>query len=422
MKFYIRNIRNLSIPPRDKPYYKIFHDNDQKGFAIRVTDKGVKTFIIDKKIKNKLLRVTLGRVGDLTLQDARTKYTAILRDYLLGIVPIKKEKAKEQRSGITLQRVLDDYITTRILKPNTQNEYKLVVNDKFKQWLHKPMVSITKDLVVKHYAKIGKDSQSAATKAFKILSALFNFAIVNYEDSEGGSIITENPVIRLSQTRAWFPKKRRQTKIDIQDLPKWFKAVNKLYNDTANSIAESTKYYLLVLLFTGLRREEAMPIIWVEFRSNNKEIAKHQRTLDLNKKFIHIPDPKNNQEHWIPLPEYLCNRLTEYKEKTQCKYVFPNANKTNHIIEPRKIMAKVTKISEVPFTLHDIRRTFATIAESLDISAYALKKLLNHKISNSDITASYIVNDVERLREPIERIANYILDVIKKDKNKKSAS
>jgi hypothetical protein len=55
-----------------------------------------------------------------------------------------------------------------------------------------------------------------------------------------------------------------------------------------------------------------------------------------------------------------------------------------------------------------LRRTFITIAESLDISAYALKRLLNHKMTN-DVTAGYIVADVERLRKPMQLITDYIL-------------
>lgn len=48
--------------------------------------------------------------------------------------------------------------------------------------------------------------------------------------------------------------------------------------------------------------------------------------------------------------------------------------------------------------IHDLRRTFITIAESLDISAYALKRLLNHKMNN-DVTAGHIIIDAERLRD-----------------------
>jgi hypothetical protein len=37
-----------------------------------------------------------------------------------------------------------------------------------------------------------------------------------------------------------------------------------------------------------------------------------------------------------------------------------------------------------------------------------LKRLLNHKMAN-DVTAGYIVTDVERLRAPMQRITDFIL-------------
>ena len=75
--------------------------------------------------------------------------------------------------------------------------------------------------------------------------------------------------------------------------------------------------------------------------------------------------------------------------------------------EPRTAVDRITAQTGITFMLHDLRRTFITIAESLDIPAYALKRLLNHKFSN-DVTAGYIVPTTERLREPMQRISNYI--------------
>jgi hypothetical protein len=64
-------------------------------------------------------------------------------------------------------------------------------------------------------------------------------------------------------------------------------------------------------------------------------------------------------------------------------------------------MLKVAELSGVPFTVHDCRRTFIMTAESLDISAYALKRLFNHKM-NHDVTSGYLIIDVERLRKPMQ--------------------
>ncbi len=56
--------------------------------------------------------------------------------------------------------------------------------------------------------------------------------------------------------------------------------------------------------------------------------------------------------------------------------------------------------TENKLTLFNLCKTFVTIADELDISAYAVKLLVNHKMNN-DVTAGYIMTDVERLRKPM---------------------
>ena len=102
---------------------------------------------------------------------------------------------------------------------------------------------------------------------------------------------------------------------------------------------------------------------------------------------------------------------TRRQQTTNSEYVFPGSGKGGYIVEPRKQMAKVTEASGVNFTIHDLRRTFITIAESLDISAYAVKRLVNHKMNN-DVTAGYIISDVERLRKPMQLITDNLLKFI----------
>jgi integrase len=124
-----------------------------------------------------------------------------------------------------------------------------------------------------------------------------------------------------------------------------------------------------------------------------------------------ITDTKNHTDHTLPLTDFLHNLLTKRKAEAKTQYVFPNETNTGFMTDPKKQIYNVVKESGVSFTVHDLRRTFITIAESLDISAYSLKRLLNHKMAN-DVTAGYIITDVERLRAPMQKITNYILKCI----------
>ena len=61
--------------------------------------------------------------------------------------------------------------------------------------------------------------------------------------------------------------------------------------------------------------------------------------------------------------------------------------------------------------MHDLRRTFITVAESCDIPVYALKGLVNHSMG-TDVTAGYVVAGPDRLREPMQKVTDKFKELI----------
>lgn len=391
MRIKKSTVEDLPIPvatQEGKTAQKRYYDDNLKGFGVRITSGGTKAFFVEKLIHRKLCRITLGRYPELTAEMARNKALEMLGQIAMGIDPVAEKRATQMRQ-VTLNDVFKDYLKTRkSLKPSTVINYTQILTKAFSNWANKPLISINKDKIAKHHEKLGEaHGEAYANLAMRVLRALFNFAAGQYEDSQGKTLITENPVKRLSQTRAWYRIERRQTFIKSHELSPWYKALETLSNPIL-------KDYLLLVLFTGLRRQEAATLSW--------------ENIDLIGKTLTIVETKNNEPHTLPLSDFLYELLVQRKETKSNDYVFPGTGTGGHIVEPRKQMVKVTKLSGIQFTVHDLRRTFITIAESLDIPAYALKRLLNHKMSN-DVTAGYIVADVERLRKPMQLVTDYIL-------------
>jgi integrase len=121
----------------------------------------------------------------------------------------------------------------------------------------------------------------------------------------------------------------------------------------------------------------------------------------MDDKSITILDTKNKDTLELPLSDYLLEILQRRKGKDR-KYVFP-------IVEVKKFVAWVRNDSGVEFTIHDLRRTFATYAEELNIGGYTIKAMLNHRIGGGDVTAGYIRVTVERMREPMQKVTDYVL-------------
>lgn len=385
-------VDKLSTPESGQTFVR---DTELKGFAVRITSSGAKSFILEKRINGKVKRLTIGRYPELTVEQARKEAHKLLGHIAIGRNPIA-EKKQEILQSTTLKQVFDDFIKARKnLKERTLYDYRRVMAIIFADWQNKTIVDINKDMISKCHSKIGAERGEAyANLSMRFLRALFNFAIAQYEDGSGKSILQENPVIRLTQTRAWYRIERRQTLIKPHELKPWFEAIMNLKNDPISQNRETIRDYLLLVLFTGLRREEAASLTW----SN----------VDLQAKTLKVTDTKNHSDHNLPLSDFLYDLLQKRKEQAINEYVFHRANGTGYVSEQRKQIAKVIKASGISFTIHDLRRTFLTIAESLDIPAYAVKRLANHKMSN-DVTAGYIVTDVERLRQPMQKITDYIL-------------
>ncbi|MCG7935881.1 MAG: integrase family protein [Candidatus Thiodiazotropha taylori] len=406
-----------ALPAAESGKRDYYNDTRVLGLQIQVTDKGIKTYYVYKRIHGQPKRIKIGRFPDLSPALARDQAQVCLSQIARGIDPMVL-KRKERAKSVTLETAFEDFKLARSsLKPKTLYDYQRVMYLAFPDWQKTEMVKITKDKVAKRHQRLGRERGEAyANLALRVFRTIYNFARTRYEDEVGNSLLPENPVNRLSDTRAWFKQKRRNTVITRAELPAWFRAVKTIqaeaqfsykgfpykggsYNKVVPyNYKETILDYLLLILFTGLRRQEAAQLTW----SN----------VDLANRTLKVPDTKNGEDHLLPLSDYLQDLLAaRYKQaEDEAVYVFPGDKDNPYLIEPRSVVKKIADLSGVPFTIHDLRRTFITVAESLDIPAYALKRLLNHKMTN-DVTAGYIITDVERLRKPMQKVTDFLLSV-----------
>jgi integrase len=378
-------IAKLQPPTTGQVFYR---DDTLKGFAIRVTAGGTKSFVLEKLIERKVRRVTLGRSNEISVETARRSAQKMLGQIADGRNPLTERRRKEA-AAITLDTVFAAYLEQRRdLKPKSVADYTRAVTIAFADWRRRPLVDINRDAVARRFKKLRDENGPAwANLCMRVLRALFNFAAGQYADDAGQSPFASNPVKVLSQTKAWAKVDRRKTVIKPHELARWYAAVNGLTNKTVGD-------YLILLLFTGLRKGEGARLRWTD--------------IDFEGRTLTIADTKSGRPHTLPLPPFILDMLAARQRLARQEFVFAGEGAGGYLVSPKKAMWKVIEASGVAFTLHDLRRTFSTIAESLDIPAYALKRLLNHA-DGADVTAGYIVVNAERLREPMQKIADYLL-------------
>lgn len=365
-----------------------YFDTELKGFGIYVTPKNVKSYFVKGRVNGKQVKTAISPCNVMKLKDARLEAQKILSGMKHGVNP-QQEKREKKLAGISLGEVFDEYLKERkSLKPGTVVTYRKLLNYHLSDWLSKPITEITPDMVSARHDKITKLSGKApANNVMRTLRAIYNYARVITENK-----IPDNPVKRLTAAKSWHKIARRDTLITTYELPKWYDAVIHVEDS-------GQRDYLLLLLFTGLRREEAAQLKWDD--------------VDLSARTLKVIDTKNGKPHVLPLPNYLLKLFEDRKhiQTGESSYVFPGQGKRGYISKPNRAIRKITEKTGIDFCLHDLRRTFSTIAENI-VSYAELKRLLNHSTEN-DVTQGYLIISTEKLRAPMERISKTILEYAK---------
>lgn len=390
LRFTKRAVEALPHPEKGQVLYR---DEMLRGFGVRVGAQS-KVFYVESQVNGRTRRVTIGRADAVPVDEARKRALGILSEMAAGVDP-NAEKRRVAQESLTLGQAFDRFFDTRSsLADSTRESYRRTVNLYLKDWKRTSVTSITRQMVLKRHQRIAKDhGEVTANNVMRHFRSVYNVTAAAYDE------FPPNPVNILTQARAWYPERRRRGAVSAADLPAWWAAVM--------DEPDYARDFLLIALFTGMRRNEIAALRWDQ--------------IDLEERALHIPRTKNGDPLDLPLADYLVTLLRNRKKQAgRSPWVFPSSGKKGHIVETKKFTARVTERSGVSFTLHDLRRTFITIAESLDIPHYALKRLLNHRLSG-DVTAGYIVSDLERLRGPISLVAAKILQMSAPNKDRKAS-
>lgn len=369
----------------------IYRDDELTGFGLRVTS-GSMSYIVECRVNGINRRRTIGAHGRFAPESARTEARKLLTLMTMGRDP-KEEEAKKRRMLISVRDVLQDYLAARSLRPNSVRSFTQLINRCLGDWLDMPITSISKDMVEARHreltkvTRMGTSGKTQANAALERLSILINFAMTTYE-VDGEPIMHRNPVDRLSHIRAWHEIPRRQNVIPEHKLAEWNRAVSSL-RDT------KVRDYLLLLLFTGLRRNEASTLRW-------KDIDFEARMLTVRREVA-----KNHHEHRLPLSDFLLALLRQRREQaSNSEFVFPGRD-GHHMVDSDHVIRGVAEKCGHAFTLHDLRRSFLTTAEMLEVPYYVLKKLANH-VSKRDVMSGYVIVDVQRLRVYMNKISEHL--------------
>ena len=179
----------------------------------------------------------------------------------------------------TLQELLDRFLAERQMKVQTKKTYRRLIERSMPEWLKLPVTAITREMILQKHQQLikptrcGTDNKACANAAMQVLRVLMNYA------GDSGLEVA-NPTDALKYR--WYRSEAREGVIPDAQLPKFFRAIMSQQSKIARD-------YILLLLFTGLRRNEAATLKW--------------SCVDLEAKTLTIPAGfnKSKRDHVLPL-------------------------------------------------------------------------------------------------------------------------
>ena len=298
-----------------------------------------------------------------------------------GADPRVAARSERARSA-TLAQVLDEYLKVRRkLRPSTRREYRELLDRYLNDWLNLPVTRLTGEMVRQRHAQIAERAPGGANSVMRVLRARVRFAQVTLPPrADGTPSLPILPTRGLSATRAWAPLPKRQSHIEPSELPAWWSAVSQLQSVQSRSALQA-------LLLTGLRVNELLRL--------------GRNGVDLTRRELRIRESKTTA-FTKPIGPVLAQILEAHMKRYPGDRVFA-------VSDLRAALKQVSKLGGKAVTPHDLRRTFVTVAEGLDISTLAVKRLVNHAIS--DVTAGYAQISNERLGRAATQIEAVIMSM-----------
>lgn len=389
MKLTKSVVENTILPEKGQAF---LWDSEVRGFGVRLTPSS-KTYIVQGRVGGVERRVSLGRHGVLTVQQARNKALTVLSSMGNGVDPVA-EKKRSEAYALTLNELSEEYIKARHdLKPTSIADIKKHLQKSFASWADKPAVEITRDKVATRFRELSERSHAQANQAFRILRALLNYARAAYRPGDKPMII-ENPVKIISDAKLWNRIPARSGRIPNDKIGIAWNTLQDLRNaPDITTIGETLVDAVSFLLLTGTRWSEAAGLTWDR--------------VDLKEKWFHLPDPKNRTPITFPLSDVAVGILEKRTRKGS--FVFPARSGDGHVTQAAGPLEKLSAAVGVRVSPHDLRRTFRAVAGECGIEFWKTKLLMGHKIGG-DVTITHYTetSDLRYLAPEINRIAAWI--------------
>ncbi len=428
IRFTVAKVGAFSCPPGKKQVF--LWDSDTNGLGLKASPGGSKKYILESRLKSgETVRLTIGDPRSWSIseaqEEARRLQTLIdqgkdprklLADQLASARADKDAaEADEARRLLTVDVVWRAYLEHHEKRWGARHmadhenlsqaggEKKKRGNGLTKPGVLYPLVQmrmtdINAAALIDWQAREAETRANNARQGFEMFRAFWRWCASRPEYAA----TVDLGAVENKDLRAEVPS-RKSRKFDVLErahLTSWFAAVRGLGNPVISA-------YLQGLLLTGARREELAALRWkdVDFKWGSlwvkDKVAEEGRKIPLTPYFSSLLlDLKRINEtrppsHRILHGKRIENDLANWKPSP---WVFFSKNaKAGRITEPRVPHNRALSVAGLPHTtLHGLRRTFASLAEWVEMPRGIVAQIMGHA-PNATAEKHYINRPLELL-------------------------
>lgn len=352
-----------------------------RGFGVRVTAAGVRSFVMNYSIARRERRYTIGRWPDWSVLRAINEAGALRQRIDRGEDPLDSRRKREGGTNTTLKAICEEYIkgegkSLRTVEWRQQVLKRLV----YPELGAKQIEDIKRTDIGRLLDQIeDKNGPTMADRTLAVVRKIMNWHALRTDDFH-------SPIVRgMGRVN---PKKRARVRVLTDDE---LRAVWRAAEGSTGPFGRLARFILL----TGARRTEAAAMTWRELDG--------EWTL---------PGARNKTKVDFVRPLSAEARSVLPAKVDGCDYVF-TTDGANPISGFAKFKLAFDKACGVTgWTLHDLRRTARSLLSRAGVPAGHVERCLGHIMPGvGDVYGRH--EYLEEKRDAFNRLAALIMEIIK---------
>ncbi len=329
-------------------------DSEISGFGLRVYPSGRKSFVVTYRVRGKQRFLTIGRYGEMTLDQARTEALLTLGRARKGEDPAGERLAS--RRAPTIADLFERYITDHArvkLKPNSAHRNHLVWERHLLPRLrHRKVADVSRADVAQLHADLAA-TPVMANRARSILSSAFNLAELWGWRAEG-----TNPCRHVPR----YKEQSRERFLSEQELGRVGSVLGQA--EQAWDVSRHAVAAIRLLILTGCRSAEILKLRWQE--------------VDFERRCLHLPDSKTGRKT-VRLNTPALEVLASLERVEGNPHVIPGQKPGSHRDSLQLLWKRVCREAELEgVRIHDLRHTFASFGINAGLNLPVIGRLLGH--------------------------------------------